>query len=110
MNLKGVLISLIICFSVLFISKWMILANILIIPMIISYFRIAKFKCDQCGHIQTKCTVLSEKTNSSLVHGRHTKSGGLDKRYNSTFETSVTYDYGVECKKCRNIYHVTRTV
>jgi hypothetical protein len=52
---------------------------------------------------------LKEKENSSLSHGRYTKSGGLDKRYNSTFETSITYDYGVECGKCGNIFQVSRT-
>jgi hypothetical protein len=109
MNIKGVLLALIVGIGVLFISKWMVLANILIVPYIISYFRTAKFKCNQCGHIQTDCVILSEHTNEMLSHGRYTKSGGLDRRYNSTFDTSVTYDYGVECAKCRNIYHISRT-
>jgi hypothetical protein len=109
MNLKGVLLATIIGVGILFFSKWMVLANILIIPLIINYFKTEKFKCNKCGNVQVECIVLKERENSSLSHGRYTKSGGLDKRYNSTFETSVTYDYGVECNKCKNIYHVERT-
>jgi hypothetical protein len=109
MNFKGILVALLVGVGVLYISRWMIIANILIIPYILSYFKTAKFKCNQCGHIQTDCIILSKETNSMLTHGRHTKAGGLDKRYNSTFATSVTYDYGMECNKCKNIYNVIRT-
>jgi hypothetical protein len=109
MNIKGFLIALIVGIGVLFISKWMVLANIIIVPYIISYFTTARFKCNQCGHIQRDCVILSEHTNSVLSHGRYNKSGGLDQRYNSTFETSLKYDYGVECVNCGNIYKVSRT-
>jgi hypothetical protein len=109
MNIKGALIAVLIGIGVLFISKWMVFANILLIPYIILFFKTEKFKCNKCGNVQEESIVLKEKKNSSLSHGRYTKSGGLDKRYNSTFETSITYDYGVECGKCGNIFQVSRT-
>lgn len=109
MNIKGALIAVLIGIGVLFISKWMVFANILLIPYIILFFKTEKFKCNKCGNVQVDNIVLSKKNNSSLTHGRYTKSGGLDKRYNSTFKTSITFDYGIICKNCKNIYHVERT-
>jgi protein-arginine kinase activator protein McsA len=83
----------------------MFLLNVLLVPYIFSLFAKSFFVCPECKHIQSdNYTLLSEDSHTSLDHGRRTKSGRLDKRYNSVFSTTTLSTIGVECNKCRCTY------
>lgn len=108
MRFIGLILGILVGIVVLYFSKWMILADLLLIPFVMSFFIPAKFKCPECGNIQKSAIVISEDSDTQLTHGRHTKSGSLDKRYNSTFSTTNYVTYGVECQNCDSTFKVTR--
>ncbi len=102
MNFKALLISILIGVSLVLISKWLFLLNILIIPLIFSKLSNPILVCPECNHVQSdNYIILSEDSETSLTHGRRTRTGRLDKRYNSVFSTTNYSTIGVECNKCR---------
>ena len=68
------------------------------------FYRPIRFQCPQCGHIQNPQEIIDTHTNSSMVNGRITKSGGLDKRYNTQFEEKTIVTYKIDCVKCKTSY------
>ena len=108
MNFIGLIIGIIVGIMVLFISKWMILANLLIIPLIMSLFVPSRFKCPECGYVQKNAKLISKNSNSHMTHGRRTSKGDLDKRFNSSFSTTYSKTFGIECSSCDCTYKVTR--
>jgi uncharacterized protein (TIGR02145 family) len=68
------------------------------------FYRPIRFQCPQCGHIQKPQEIIDSHTNSSMVNGRITKSGGFDKRYNTQFEEKTILTYKIDCVKCKTSY------
>ena len=104
----GIVAVTILGISLLFLSKWLILLDIIMIPFILEYFFPTEFRCSKCGHIQESHIVLNKEVDTQLTHGRVTNSGRLDKRYNSTFESTTYITYGINCEKCYNTFKITR--
>jgi hypothetical protein len=109
MRLIGLLIGVSVGILLIMVSKWFLIVNIILVPYIIVVFNKEFFKCPKCSFVQRNHTIMNRTTNSQMVHGRVTKSGGLDQRFNSRFASSETIDYGTECTKCGNTYKTTRT-
>ena len=104
----GVIVVTVIGVGILFISKWLILLDIISIPFILEYFFPIEFRCSKCGHIEESHVILNKETETELTHGRVTNSGRLDKRYNSTFASTTYVTYGINCEKCYNTFKITR--
>jgi hypothetical protein len=43
-----------------------------------------------------------------MTHGRITKSGRVDKRYNTEYRETEIIEFGVQCKKCSNTFKTIR--
>jgi len=56
----------------------------------------------------TQAELLSLDTDEQLTHGRITKRGKLDLRYNSEIEVVNTYTYNGECEFCGHHFTFTR--
>jgi hypothetical protein len=109
MRFIGLLIGFSVGIALIMVSKWGFLVNFLLIPIIMMSFKKEFFKCPKCSNVQCNHIILNRTINSQMVHGRVTKSGGLDKRFNSRFASSETIDFGTECTKCGNTFKTTRT-
>ena len=104
----GVIVVTIIGVGILFISKWLIILDIISIPFILEYFFPREFRCSGCGNIQESHVILNKEIDTELTNGRYTKYGTLDKRYNSSFSKTTYITFGVNCEKCNNTFEVTR--
>lgn len=63
-----------------------------------------KFICPKCGHKQNKSKEVNIDEHKYIDHGRKNISGGLDKRFNTTFTTKEVIHYQVECETCGHSY------
>lgn len=109
MNIKGLFLAVPVAIGLLFISKWFILLDLILVPYIMQMFQDFFFKCPACGNVQKdNYYVLSKETNTYMSHGRRTKSGRADKRYNTTYDSNTTVNFGLACKKCANTFQTTR--
>jgi hypothetical protein len=85
---------------------------IFLIIGIVLYFIIFKkqeFSCPQCSNTQNEfASIVSQDSETNMSNGRITKNGRVDKRYNTTYETTTQTVYNIICKKCGSNYHATR--
>ena len=110
MNFKALFLSLIVGGLLIFISKWLFIVNLFLIPFLLNKYWRQSSVCPDCGHIQNdNICIMNEENRSILEHGRRTKSSTLDKRYNSQFSNTTTITYGIECNKCNTTYKSTST-
>lgn len=109
MKIVGLISALILGSILIYFSNYLFLVCFLILPFLMSRIRQEYFKCPSCGYIQKKYIILDTKSYSIMTHGRTTKSGMSDKRYNTQYEDFVDIDYGVECQKCSRGFKTTRT-
>lgn|GEM_PF-1518986 len=108
MKIWSLIFGFAICFFLIWISKWLVLLSVLLISAIIRKSRQPLFMCPRCELIQQEHIVLSRKLNSQISHGRLIKTGRLDRRYNTRYNTSETIDFGVVCKSCQEPFKTTR--
>lgn len=107
-QIKGLLFTIITSISLIFISKIFIIVNLFLIPYLLNRFYSSCFKCPVCGNLQSDSVVLNVYENSIMTHGRITKSGKIDKRYNNRFASNSTIEHGIICNKCNNAYKTIR--
>ena len=108
MRVLGLLIGVFVGVVLIIVSKWFFIANFILVRGIMVSFKKAFFKCPNCNFVQCNYVIMKSTTNSQIVHGRRTKSGTLDKRYNSRIVNTETVEFGTECIKCGNTFKTTR--
>jgi len=108
MRFLGLIIAVSVGVLLILVSKWFLLLNFLLVPTIMRSFGKQFFKCPNCNFVQCNYVIMKSTTNSQIVHGRRTKSGTLDKRYNSRIVNTETVEFGTECIKCGNTFKTTR--
>ena len=108
MRFLGIILALLVTVMLASIYNWLILVGFILFPFIVRKVTQQYFMCPNCNHIQSNCLILSEETKSRMVHGRKTKSGYADLRYNTRYNYTKIVDYGVVCEKCSNTYKVNR--
>jgi transcription elongation factor Elf1 len=86
---------------------FLILFTVFIIAFYKAIKNYKKFTCPKCGHKQNKSKEVNIDKYKYIDHGRKTISGGLDKRFNTTFTTNKVIHYQVECEKCGHSYEYT---
>ena len=80
MNFKALFLSLIVGGLLIFISKWLFIVNLFLIPFLLNKYWRQSIVCPDCGHIQNdNICIMNEENRSILEHGRRTKSSTLDK-------------------------------
>ncbi len=75
----------------------------------IEYYLKYYFKCPSCSNITD--VYPSQRAHdchieSVLVHGRYTKDGSLDERYNTDFDFNRTYFFKADCEHCNKVFKV----
>jgi hypothetical protein len=109
MKTLGLVIAIILGALLIYISNWFFLVSILVLPIIMSRIKMEYFKCPSCSYIQKDHIILDKRIRREMIHGRRTKSGKADKRFNTQYVTYVDIDFGVECQKCSSGFKTTRT-
>ena len=72
-------------------------------------FKKKEFSCPKCSTSQNEYSkIVSQASETSMSNGRITKKGRVDKRYNTTYETTTQVVYNIDCKKCGTSYNATR--
>ena len=81
---------------------------IIVVVILIRFYKAIKkykrFECPICGHKQNKSKEVNIDEHKYIDHGRKNISGGLDKRFNTTFTTNEVIHYQVECENCGHSY------
>jgi hypothetical protein len=108
MRFLGIILAFIVTIVLASIYNWLILLGFILFPIIVRKVSQPYFMCPNCNHIQSNRIILSEDTKSRMVHGRRTKSGYADQRYNTRYIYTKIIDFGVCCEKCSNTYKVNR--
>jgi ABC-type bacteriocin/lantibiotic exporter with double-glycine peptidase domain len=104
----GIIIAIVIGAILIYLSKWLFLVCLVVSPFILMKFTNEIFKCPACENIQKEHVILASKINSKMTHGRITKSGRVDKRYNTEYRETEIIEFGVQCKKCSNTFKTIR--
>lgn len=109
MKYNGLVITTIIALGLLLVSKWMVLVDILLVPVLLQKFNRPVFVCPKCFNIdRDNYVILDENIKSKMTHGRKTKNGKLDRRFNTQYSYNKFITIGIECSKCGTCYKSNR--
>jgi hypothetical protein len=82
---------------------WIIIIVFVLIVLVFLRRRIS-FSCPDCNNNQRDYYVIDEDVQTIMTHGRITKSGRTDKRYNTQYGSRTIMTYGIECSNCGCTY------